>query len=250
MSNLSIPTTNNPLGSLTNALGTAAASPTGATGTANNGSSSATGAASSASTTLGSNFNTFLTLLTTQLQNQDPLDPMDTNAFTQQLVEFSQVEQQINTNNNLTSLITLQNQGDLMAAQTLVGKTGEFNSANAPLVNGNASFSYTLPSAAATTTLAITNAQGAIVWAGTGQTTAGTNTFNWNGEDMNGDQLSPGTYTLQVKAAAADGSTITPTIASFAPITEVTTQNGTTTFSAGGASYPIGQLIGVQSQSS
>src|SRR5476649_2407617 len=66
----------------------------------------ATAAASTAQKTLAGNFNTFLTLLTTQLQNQDPLSPMDSNQFTQQLVQFSQVEQQINTNDNLKSLIT------------------------------------------------------------------------------------------------------------------------------------------------
>jgi len=247
MSDLSPSSANtNPLGSLTNALtGTTGAN--GATGTG--GSSSGSGT-NSASTTLGSNLNTFLTLLTTQLQNQDPLDPLDTNAFTQQLVEFSQVEQQLNTNNNLTSLIALQSQADLMSAQSFVGKTGEFNNAEAPLLNGNAGFSYTLPSAAAATTLAITNAQGSIVWAGAGETASGSHTFNWNGEDLNGDAQPAGVYTLQVNATAADGSSITPTIAAFATIDQVTSQNGTTTFSAGGSSYPLSQLIGVQNQSS
>jgi flagellar basal-body rod modification protein FlgD len=246
MSNVPASTSNNPLGTLTSTLGNAAS--TAGAGTAGAASSSGTSATNSANS-LGSNLTTFLTLLTTQLKNQDPLAPMDTNAFTQQLVEFSQVEQQINTNSNLTNLITLQNQNDLMAAQGLVGKTGEFNSANAPLVSGNASFSYTLPKSAATTTLAVTNAAGAIVWAGSGQTAAGTYTLNWNGQDLNGNEVPAGTYTLQVKAVAGDGSAITPTIAAFAPITQVTTQNGTTTFSAGGASYPISQLIGVASQS-
>jgi flagellar basal-body rod modification protein FlgD len=234
----SVANTTNPLGNLVNAIGSAGAA------------SSAASSASSTSTTLGSNFNTFLTLLTTQLQNQDPLSPLDTNAFTQQLVEFSQVEQQINTNNNLTSLISLQSQSGLITSQSLVGKTGEFSSANAPLVNGAAAFSYTLPSTAAQTTLAVTNAQGSIVWAGTGQTSAGTHAFSWNGDDINGSAQPPGVYTLQVVATGADGSTITPTIASFATIDQVTSQNGTTTFSAGGASYPIGQLIGVQNQAS
>ena len=57
---------------------------------------------------LAGNFNTFLTLLTTQLQNQDPLDPLDTNQFTQQLVEFASVEQQVNMNTNLQTLISMQ----------------------------------------------------------------------------------------------------------------------------------------------
>src|ERR1700734_3492026 len=78
----------------------ASTNPTSSTGTG----SSTTG--NSAMDQLSGNFDTFLQLLTTQLQNQDPLDPMDSNQFTQQLVEFSQVEQQINTNTNLQTLIT------------------------------------------------------------------------------------------------------------------------------------------------
>src|SRR5579864_1728058 len=83
----------------------AAATPTPSSQATN---STSTGSTSSSDASLlGSNLNTFLTLLTTQLKNQDPTSPMDTNAFTQQLVSFSEVEQQINTNNNLQSLITL-----------------------------------------------------------------------------------------------------------------------------------------------
>ena len=54
---------------------------------------------------LSGNFSTFLNLLTTQLKNQDPTSPMDTNQFTQQLVMYSQVEQQIQSNSNLKTLI-------------------------------------------------------------------------------------------------------------------------------------------------
>src|SRR5258707_239440 len=81
-----------------------------------------TAAAQGAQKTLAGNFDTFLTLLTTQLQNQDPLNPMDSNQFTQQLVEFSQVEQQINTNDNLKSLISL---GQSRSAADAVGYLDE-----------------------------------------------------------------------------------------------------------------------------
>ena len=57
--------------------------------------------------TLAGNFQTFLTLLTTQLQNQNPLEPLDTNQFTQQLVQFASVEQQLKTDDQLTSLVSL-----------------------------------------------------------------------------------------------------------------------------------------------
>src|SRR6266852_7931029 len=104
---------------------------------------SSSGSASLNSTTgstLAGNFQTFLTLLTTQLQNQDPLSPLDTNQFTQQLVSFSEVEQQINTNTNLQSLIAMQNTSQALSALPLVGQTINYSGATAPLANGKASF--------------------------------------------------------------------------------------------------------------
>src|SRR6267142_4445505 len=77
----------------------------------------------SAQKSLSTNFNTFLTLLTTQLKNQDPLAPMDSNQFTQQLVQFSQVEQQINANKNLESLISLTKNQASVNAVSYLGKT-------------------------------------------------------------------------------------------------------------------------------
>src|ERR1700722_15519777 len=69
---------------------------------------------------LSGNFDTFLQLLTSQLKNQDPTSPMDSSSFTQQLVEYSQVEQQINTNTNLQTLITQgQSNGSAMATSYL-----------------------------------------------------------------------------------------------------------------------------------
>jgi flagellar basal-body rod modification protein FlgD len=230
-----------------NAVNSPANSTTGTTGSSGTGSSSS---ADSAVTMLGSNFNTFLTLLTTQLQNQDPLSPLDSSQFTQQLVEFSQVEQQINTNNDLTSLITLQGQNDLLSSQSLVGQTVEVNSASAPLANDQISYSYTLPSTATATTLAITNAQGQVVWTGTGQTNAGTYNFTWNGENMNGDTAPAGTYTLNVAASGANGATITPTVASFGTVTAVSSQSGAPSLTIGGTDYPLSEFLGIEPSSS
>src|ERR1700751_1849580 len=123
-----------------------------------------------------------LTLLTTQLQNQDPLSPMDTNQFTQQLVSFSEVEQQINTNSNLQQLIALQGAGESISALPLVGQNIEYNSATAPLSNGQANFVYSLPSTTASTALTVVNAGGKVVYTQPGETSAGTHPFTWNGK--------------------------------------------------------------------
>src|SRR5918911_3460789 len=95
-------------------------------------------------TGLGENFDTFLKLLTTQIKNQDPLQPLDSNQFTQQLVQFSQVEQAINTNDKLSSLVTLQSTNQMVNSLSLVDRTIEFTGDTAPLSNGQAKWSYTL----------------------------------------------------------------------------------------------------------
>src|SRR5215469_6276624 len=79
--------------------------------------------ATSSKKQLSANFDTFLTLLTTQLQNQDPLQPMDSNQFTQQLVQFSQVEQQINSNQNLETLISATKNQTSQSAVSYLGKS-------------------------------------------------------------------------------------------------------------------------------
>ncbi len=78
------------------------------TSSSSSNSSGGSSLSSTADKTIAGNFQTFLTLLTTQLQNQNPLDPLDTNQFTQQLVQFAGVEQQLKTNDSLQTLVTMQ----------------------------------------------------------------------------------------------------------------------------------------------
>ena len=118
----------------------------------NNGTSSASGSASTTSgqnalTSLSGNFQDFLGMLMTQLKNQDPSSPMDTNSFTQELVEFSSVEQQINTNTSLTQLISLTQSGEMMQASGMVGKKVELSSTQMPLQNSSGSLSFTAAAA-------------------------------------------------------------------------------------------------------
>src|SRR6266404_7452386 len=120
-------------------------------------------AASSTSTTgLGSDFKTFLTLLTTQLKNQDPLSPLDTNQFTSQLVSFSQVEQAINENDKLANLVSLQTTNQTISALPLVGHTIQYSDNQGALVNGKATFGYNLPANAASASIVITDANGQV----------------------------------------------------------------------------------------
>jgi flagellar basal-body rod modification protein FlgD len=212
---------------------------------------STTGATSSSTSNtamqqLSGNMNTFLTLLTTQLQNQDPLSPMDSTQFTQQLVEYSQVEQQINTNTNLQSLISLQQSGAGAAAVGYLGKDVTVTNGNAALTNGTAEWNYSLGANASTTTLTVSNSSGQVVYSGSGATASGNNSFSWNGEDSNGNQLPDGTYTLAVNAIASDGSTVTSKVSSTGTVSEINLSGATPQLMIGSMSVPLTQVSLVQ----
>src|SRR3954451_9401147 len=97
---------------------------------------------SSSNPGIASNFTAFLQLLTTQLKNQNPLEPLDTNQFTQQLVQFAQVEQQITMNSSLSTLISLQKATQTSAALGFLGSTVRVEGDTARLAGGSAAWSY------------------------------------------------------------------------------------------------------------
>src|SRR5579862_2258269 len=93
------------------------------------------------------NFQTFLTLLTTQLKNQDPLSPLDTNQFTQQLTQMTGVEQQLLSNQLLQQLVSQSQGGGLTGAVGLIGKTVSASDTSATLQNGSATWQFSTASA-------------------------------------------------------------------------------------------------------
>lgn len=178
-------------------------------------------AAASAGAKLSSNFDTFLTLLTTQLKHQDPLSPMDSNQFTQQLVQFSQVEQQISSNKNLEHLISLTKGQTGVSAVSYLGKTLTLTDGTGALTNGSASWTYAIAPGAASANLIVTDAQGKTVYAAPAQTGEGPHTFQWDGKTNAGKSLADGGYTLRVIAKASDGSTVASQVASQGVVSEV-----------------------------
>ena len=159
---------------------------------------SATGSSlsSTTGTTLAGNFQTFLTLLTTQLQNQNPLSPLDTNQFTQQLVQFAGVEQQLKTNDQLTSLVSLQQTAQSTQALTLVGKTAVVDGRTAALTNASATWKLGVATNS-TVKISIANSTGQTVFSGSYNVKAGDNQdFFWDGKGTDGTQLADGNYTL------------------------------------------------------
>jgi len=170
---------------------------------------------------LSSNFSTFLTLLTTQLKNQDPTSPMDSNAFTQQLVMYSQVEQQITSNDNLKTLISQGTSNAATMAAGYLGKKVSVTTGNASLTGGAANWTYNLSGNAATTKLSVSDASGKIVYSTAGQTTSGNSSFAWDGKDNNGNQLADGTYKLTVTAADSAGNNIKSSVASAGTVAQI-----------------------------
>ena len=178
-------------------------------------------AATRSESQLAANFDTFLLLLTAQLKNQDPLEPMDSNQFTQQLVQFSQVEQQINSNKNLESLIALTKARSASDAVSYLGKTLTLTDGTAALMEGEAVWAYSLENNAANATLYVKNMRGNVVYSAPAETSEGMHSFTWNGVGTGGGTLPPGPYHLSVVAKNADGAAINTRVASQGIISEV-----------------------------
>ena len=178
-------------------------------------------AATTAGTRLAENFDTFLTLLTAQLKNQDPLSPMDSTQFTQQLVQFSQVEQQITQNQNLEKLIGLTSSRTSADAVAYLGKTLTFTDGSGPLIGGTAKWTYDLDGQSSATALTVTDSRGRVVYAAPGETGNGAHEFTWNGKDSAGNQLPDGYYALNVRALLANGNPVASSVKSSGVVTEV-----------------------------
>ena len=171
-------------------------------------SSSGSSLSSNTGATLAGNFQTFLTLLTTQLQNQNPLDPLDTNQFTQQLVQFAGVEQQLKTNDQLQSLITLQQTAQSTQALGFVGKTAVVDGSTANMTSSAAVWDLSVPKDS-TVKVSITNSTGQTVYTNSYTVTAGNNqTFGWDGKGNDGTQWPDGKYTLTATGTDNNGQTV------------------------------------------
>ena len=201
---------------------------------------------------LSTGYQTFLTLLTTQLKNQDPTSPLDTNQFTQQLVQMTGVQQQLLSNQLLQQLVDQSGSGSgAVGAVGLIGKTVTASQATAPLSGGKVAWSYNLGSAAAAATLTVKNAAGSVVWSGSApDLSAGTHAFTWNGQDSSGRQLGDGgSYTLSIAASDPSGGAVTATPQITGVVSSVQTAAGQTVVQIGGVSAPVSSITSVAAAS-
>lgn len=182
-------------------------------------------------------FNTFLKILTTQLQNQDPTSATDPNQFTQELVQFSAVEQQINTNSKLDTLIKSVNSNGITP---LLGYVGQYVEApangNIVVQNGTSELAYDLTEKAQDVSISVLDSKGNTVTSLTGPTEKGLHRVIWDGKDSTGAQVADGSYTLKISAKTADGKALTiDDTRLVGKVTGVQTgTNGATTLSLGG----------------
>lgn len=206
---------------------------------------SASAAASTAQTTLNSNYQTFLKMLMTQLQNQDPTSPMDSSQFTQQLVEYSSVEQQIQTNSNLGTLISLSQSNQVMQSAGMVGHQVSVTSNQLSLQNGQAELQFNATQAGPVA-ISVTNATGSVVGSATVQATKGTNTWTWNGANAQGVTNADGAYNVTVTNAASGANNAAIPFTVVGTATGVAQSNGTANLSLGALTVPFANIVSVQ----
>ncbi|MCX7383741.1 MAG: flagellar biosynthesis protein FlgD [Alphaproteobacteria bacterium] len=202
----------------------------------------AAAAASVAGNSIAGDFSTFLTLLTTQLQNQDPTAPLDTNQFTSQLVQFASVEQQINANTNLQTLISLGSAGALYQASAMVGHMVAVESPQMPLQNGAGALQYTLANAQ-NVDISVVNASGVELYRAAVAGAQGANTWAWDGKAASGNAQPDGAYT--VKVTASDGAKAPVPFTVLGTATAVTTSGQTPSLSLGALTVPMSAVRSV-----
>lgn len=195
---------------------------------------------------LAENFDTFLSLLTTQLKNQDPLAPMDSTQFTQQLVQMTGVEQQLLTNDLLQKLVSNTGTG-VSTAVSLIGKEVRSDSELAALKGGKAEWTYNLDRAANDVKLEVLDYKGRVVRTiAPTDNKAGDHKLTWDGKGTGGSDLPDGVYALKVTAKDSEGSEVVSKIFLDGKVTGVEQQDGLTYITVDGVSVPWDKLVSIR----
>src|SRR3982075_4390861 len=227
---------------MTTASGVASHVVSGTTPLPNSGSgslSSTTGA------TLAGNFQTSLQLLTTQLQNQNPLDPLDTNQFTQQLVQCAGVEHKLKTNDQLTPLVSLQKTAQSTQALDFVGKTAMVDGGTTTMTNGAANWILGVKTNS-TVNVSITNSTGQTVFTGSYPVSAGDGqAFGWDGKGNDGTQWPDGKYTLTAQATDGSGNSVAVATEVVGTVRSVDLTQSPPLLSINGQNYTVDQIKGI-----
>jgi len=187
-------------------------------GVANTGSTSSL---ASSRTSIAENFDTFLQLLTTQLRNQNPLDPLDTNQFTSQLVQFTSVEQQLKTNEFLEALMLSNQSSATTNAVSFIGKSVTASGVKTELIEGKASWGFNLAGDAEAVSITIKDAEGKVVYTETGALAAGEGAFVWDGVGSDGQRYQSGSFGITIDARNSAGAYVPVTTQTSGKVTGV-----------------------------
>lgn len=207
---------------------------------------SASGAAAMKKAT-GMNKDDFLKLFITQMQNQDPLNPMDSTEFLGQLAQLTQVEQAYNTNSNLAALIAAQNSNASMNAVSYLGTTVTAKGNQISLAGNQPGISYNLPAFAEKVSIIITDSSGNLVQTiNATNVPSGDNSVTWDGKGSNGAVQPAGIYTVSVTASSADGKQFSGTPMIYGKVDGILLDATTPTLSVGGISIPMSSVLQVK----
>lgn len=204
------------------------------------------GTAETSAVDFADTFDNFLVLLTTQLQYQDPLSPLDTNQFTEQLVQFSSVEQAIKTNSKLDELIGLQGNGQLTGALDYIGKTVAIEGPGLYLTGGSAGITYALSANADQTTIEILDQSGRVVRTLSGANSAGRHELVWDGKDDLGNDLPDGLYGARISALDREGTNLLAAQGTFGRVTGIELEDGEVVLSIGPLKATLGQVTAIK----
>lgn len=216
----------------------------GISGTSSTSSSTSSLAASGA--TIAGNFDTFLSILTTQLKNQNPLDPMDTNQFTAQLVQFSSVEQQLKTNTFLEALMKSGQTASNSDAVNYIGKQVDSQGNTTSLTSDGATWSFNADSLASDATVTIKNAQGNVVYTETGSLAKGEGKFQWDGKSSSGQQQEAGSYSITIDAKNLAGQAVAVTTSASGVVSGVDLTGDEPVFTVGNNKVKLSQITAVR----
>jgi flagellar basal-body rod modification protein FlgD len=196
--------------------------------------------ASDKTTGIADNFQTFLTLLTTQLQHQNPLDPLDTNQFTQQLVQFAGIEQQLKSNEQLKSLVEIEKGAQATQALVYVGNTVAIDGSKAQF---DKSATWNFNSDQDTTAkITITNSAGQTAYTGNFNLKKGGSSFVWDGKGNDGVQWPAGTYTLTATGKDSKGNNVAISTEVQGVVDSVDLTSSPPLLSIGGQSYTTDKI--------
>lgn len=206
-----------------------------------------TASSSASQKSLAGNFETFLKLLTTQLKQQDPLQPMDATQFTSQLVQYASVEQAIATNKKLEDLTALTRASSTSSALGMLGHDVTVAGDQVQLgAEGGATIAYRLPAAAESVYVSVLDARGQVVFTANGGAAAGDNSLDWAGVGANSQRAAAGTYRIKIDAVGTDGGKLAAEQLMRGRVDGIETQNGEVKLFVGGVTVPLSSIRDVR----